>query len=378
MKILLLTTHLDIGGVAVYTVNLAGYLKRKGVDVSVASSGGQMEKDLAANGIRHIKIDIRTKSEFGPKAALAIPVLIREIKKNGFQLVHAQTRVAQIIACAASWLTKTPFVSTCHGFFRYKKVFRRLFPCWGAKIIAISNGVKEHLMDDFGIEESRVEMIYNGIEVEKYLSRRNDKDLDFMRKMGIDENAVIIGSVGRLSSVKGYKYLIDAFARVIEKYPQSCLLLVGEGKEEKTLRRQISESGLSGKVIMGVGELTLTGYLSLMDIFCLPSISEGLGLSLMEAMAGGKACIASDVPGLSELIIDGKDGFLVPPVDAVRLASGIMRFIEDPGMRESMGRKAREKAIAGFSLDKSVDKTIKVYREVVEGESSEDTLPVGV
>ncbi|MFH1836928.1 MAG: glycosyltransferase family 4 protein [Candidatus Omnitrophota bacterium] len=367
MKILLLTTHLNIGGISVYTVGAAKYLKKEGIEVIAASSGGELEDLLAESAVTHIKMGIKTKAEFGPALFKTIPALIRLIKKEKFDLIHAQTRVAQVAACMASKFTGVPFVSTCHGFFRYKKMSRQLFPCWGSKVIAISESVRKHLVEDFNLEETRVTMIHNGIELEKYQEAHDVKDNELKKKIGIGEKKRVIGAVGRLSGVKGFNYLVDAFEILSKKYTDIHLLIVGEGKEERSLAKRIKNAGLSDRVTIETNNIPLAGYLSLMDIFCLPSILEGLGLSLMEAMASGKACVASDIGGISELIIDGKDGILVPTRDPSSLAKGISRLLEDEVLRKTLGAKAREKAIENFSIVESTKKTIRVYEEVIRG-----------
>ncbi|RKY42211.1 MAG: hypothetical protein DRP85_03665 [Candidatus Makaraimicrobium thalassicum] len=372
MRILLLTTHLNIGGIGVYTANLARYLKKRGVDVTVASSGGDLEDTLAEGGVPHIKIDIRTKSEFGIKVWKALPVLAGVIRDGGFHILHAQTRVAQVLGYFAGRITRVPFVSTCHGFFKYRRLSRRFFPCWGEKVIAISKSVRKHLLEDFCLSSGRVVLIYNGIELERYIAGRVTRDHDLIRSMGLAGDTAIIGAVGRLSSVKGFKYLISAFKDVISRdrsVPAGGvrLLIVGEGPEKGILQEQIRKLGIADSVFLTPGSMPLEKYLSLLDIFCLPSVHEGLGLSLMEAMAAGRACIASDVGGLSELITSEENGILVPPKDPKALMAAILRLLKDDRFRRRLGDNARKKAADSFSINESVAQTLEVYREVAGG-----------
>lgn len=370
MKILLLTTHLNIGGVSVYTVNLAKHLKKEGIEISVASSGGELENVLFDNNIPHIKIEIKTKFEFSHKVLRSLPVLVKLIKHNDFQVIHAQTRVTQVLASIAANLTHISFMSTCHGFFEHKRLSRKLFPCWGDEVIAISDDVRRHLLEDFKLDPNHVKMIHNGIELEKYLSITNEKDRVLMDKIGMNSDVQIVGAVGRLSSVKGFKYLINAFRDVIRKHPDSHLLIVGEGKEKNALEKQVYDIGISDKVTITANEFPLVKYLAIMDIFCLPSILEGLGLSLMEAMASEKACIASNIGGISDLITDGEDGVLVPPKNSIILAENISRLLEDAELRKTLGVQARKKAGGNFSIIDSTKKTVEVYAEVIEGHGS--------
>ncbi len=365
MKILLLTTHLNIGGVGVYTVNLARHLKKEGLDVTVASGGGELERVLSEDGVPHVALDIRTKVEFGVKVWKAVPALVKLIASGPFQLLHAQTRVAQVLGCLAGKITGVPLVSTCHGFFKHRRLSRRIFPCWGERVIAISKSVRGHLLEDFSVPPGRVTMIYNGIELERYVFLGPGKDHGLMREIGLSTGATVAGAVGRLSSVKGFKYLISAFKDVVSRRPGIQLLLVGEGPEEDALHRQVRELGLENKVFFTPGGGGMEKYLSLLDIFCLPSLHEGLGLSLMEAMAAARACIASNVGGLSELITSGVDGILVPPKDAEALSAAISRLAEDTRLRQELAKNARKKAAMSFSIEESVARTIEVYEQVL-------------
>jgi glycosyltransferase involved in cell wall biosynthesis len=371
MKVLLLTSHIDVGGIGVYTVNLAKYLKKKGIDVAVVSGGGNLENILSKEGIRHIIMDIRTKSEFGLKVWKLVPSFVRFVKEEKFDVVHAQTRVTQVLACVTGCLTGVSFISTCHGFFKHARLGRKLFPCWGDKVIAISQKVQDHLLNDFNLPKEKTVQIYNGIETERFLNHKSGKNEKSVltRTLGLEDGALIVGTVGRFSSVKGHKYLIDAFKKVIRQYDGKCqLLLVGdEGSEKKKLQELANESGVSANVFFeSENRASLEEYLGLIDIFCLPSIQEGLGISLMEAMAAGCACVASDVGGVSELIEADINGLLVRSKNADALSDAIIRLAGDTDLRECLAMKAREKAQACFSIEDTAERTIRVYEDVMQ------------
>ncbi|MFQ5952244.1 MAG: glycosyltransferase family 4 protein [Candidatus Omnitrophota bacterium] len=367
MNVLLLTTHLNSGGIGTYTVNLAKYLKRAGVGVVVSSSGGDLEEVLKQNSIQHISLDVKTKFEFGFKMWKALPSLMRIVKDNKIDLVHAQTRVTQVLGQLVDLSAAVPFVTTCHGFFEYRRLGRRLFPCWGRKVIAISKSVQRHLVEDFHLAGDRVAQVYTGIEIDRYSNLdAGAKDAELGKRIGLSENALLVGTIARLSPVKGNKYLISAFERASARNTSMQLLIVGDGPEKDSLERQVRQAGISDKVFFTSGnDASLERYFSLMDIFCLASVKEGLGLSLIEAMAAGRACIASNIGGLTELIAQEKDGILVPSEDPEALSSAILRLTEDTGLRKKLGEAAREKALSGFSIESSAAKTIEVYKQVL-------------
>lgn len=371
MKVLLLTSHIDVGGIGIYTVNLAKYLKKKGIDITLVSAGGNLESILSNEGIRHITMGLKTKSEFGIKIFKSLPSFMRLVKGEKFDIIHAQTRVAQVLACVSGRLTGIPFVSTCHGFFRHTRLGRKLFPCWGDRVIAISRKVQEHLLNDFNLQNIKVSQVYNGIETGRFLNyeRGTGAGSALMRAIGLEEGVLTVGTVGRFSSVKGHSYLIRAFQEVIRRYDGKCqLFLVGdEGGQKGKLRQLTGELGLSECVFFENGRgAGLEEYLGIMDIFCLPSIQEGLGISLMEAMASGCACVASDVGGISELIDEDVNGFLVRPGDPGALREAIVRLACDADLRERLGARAREKAGAFFSMEDTVERTIAVYEDVLK------------
>ncbi|MGB2601062.1 MAG: glycosyltransferase family 4 protein [Candidatus Omnitrophota bacterium] len=368
MKILLLTTHLNTGGISTYTVNLARYLKGAGIEVTVASSGGNLTANLEKEDIPHVVLDIRTKSEFGIKVWKALPKLKRLVGDGNYDIIHAQTRVAQVLASLVKRSMGVPFISTCHGFFKSQRISRRLFPCWGDKVIAISKSVSAHLIEDLHVPKERVKMIYNGIELDRYQVPGASMEKNVLKEnIGLGEDAFTVGTVGRLSPVKGHAYLIDAFKEAIRKQPGMQLLIVGEGPDEEMLKEKVRKAEITDKVFFAPGnDVPLEEYFSIMDIFCLASTSEGLGFSLMEAMAAGRPCIASNVGGLAELIIHTEDGLLVPSRDVSALGDAIHKLFSDGSLRQQLSDKARKKALSSFSIKDSVKKTVEVYKEIVD------------
>ena len=158
MKILHVSTHMNIGGIGQYILSLCTAMKSKGIECVVASSGGNMEEELKKNGIEHRHIDIKTKFEFAPKVFFAVSGLADIIEKEKIDIIHAHTRVSQVASGLAARKTKAHYVSTCHGFFK-PRLSRRLFDTWGEKVVAISAPVKAHLEMDFRLDPARIELI---------------------------------------------------------------------------------------------------------------------------------------------------------------------------------------------------------------------------
>ncbi|PIU41770.1 MAG: hypothetical protein COS99_03670 [Candidatus Omnitrophica bacterium CG07_land_8_20_14_0_80_42_15] len=362
MKILLVTTHLEFGGITTYVVSLAKALTKRGHRVFVASSGGEFVEKLELASVPHIEIPIRTKFELSPKVFTSARMLHRFVTRRGVEIIHAQTRVAQVASAIISKYSQVPYISTCHGFFK-ARFGRRLFGCWGYKTIAISEAVSEHLVNDFKIKKSNIELIYNGIDLDRFKDYNDDEKESFRKNLGIKKGP-LVGIIARLSSVKGHKYLIEAMKYVIGQIPDAQLLIIGEGGIKADLVEMTNKFGISSNVYFFDSIVNTAEPLSVMDVFVLPSIHEGLGLSIMEALAMKKAVVASDVGGINTIVKNNVTGFLVPSRNANALAESIIKLLKDRSLRDKFGRDGRRLIEESFPLDLMAEKTEKVYKDV--------------
>lgn len=365
MKILHLTTHLNIGGIGRYVTTLAKVLRNRDHTVLVASSGGELEKVLSYEGIKHIYLDIRTKSELSPKIIKSFFALKTFLKKEKVDLIHAHTRVTQVVAALLSFYQNAPYVTTCHGFFK-KRLARMIFGCWGRKVVAISEAVKNQLIRDFKVAEERVVLIHTGIELDRFLQNISQEEkAKFKHKWNLNESPVV-GTIGRLSPVKGQDILLRAAKRLLRDFSDIKVLLVGNGPDESRLRELSTTLGLEKNVIFADSFEDTTEVLPAIDIFVLPSIEEGLGLSLIEAMAFGKLCIASRVGGIESLIEDGVTGMLFNTGDPDDLARAIKYMLSNRSKVEVFKDAARKKIINNFNIDKMASQIEKMYKEVLD------------
>lgn len=359
MNVLLITTHLNYGGITSYIKSLAGGLKTKGHNVFVASSGGDCLDFFNKLKIPHFYIPIRTKSEISLKIYISFFKLLPFLKEKKIQIIHSQTRVTQLLGWLLSKFTKIPYISTCHGFFK-PKFSRKLFGCWGRRVIAISESVKKHLLEDFDVKEDKIKLIYHGIDLNNSESINHRSQIK--EKLGLKRERTI-GIVARLSEVKGQRELIYAFKLVREEYPDVQLLIVGEGKIKPQLLDLVSELKIREDVLFLPPISDTSEILGAFDVFCSPSLKEGLGLSLMEAMGYGIPVIASKTGGITDLIEDGKTGLLVEIQDIKGLALAILRLLRDRRLAEDIRRNAKEFIRENFSSEKMVAQTIEVYKE---------------
>ncbi len=362
MNILFLSTHLNIGGISSYLLSLAKGLKKRGHNIYLASSPGELLDEFKCLGVNFIPIPIKTKSEANFFKILAsLFRLLPYIKDNHIDIVHSHTRVTQILGCIIKKQSGITHIATCHGFFK-NRLSRRLFPCWGDKVIAISEQVEEHLIRDFGLKKEKIKVVHNGIDINKFTVNSLQFRAEAKEKFGLKPGPVA-GIVARLSDVKGHVYLIQAMKEVLVRFPDAQLLIVGEGKMKNNLLKLTRQLNLENSTYFLSNVIDTREVLSAMDVFVMPSLKEGLGLGLMEAMAAGLAVAGSDVGGIKSLIQDGENGILVKPADKSDIAKAISELFSDSGKRESLGIKARDFIKNKFSLEKMVIQTEEVYRE---------------
>ncbi|MDP8217306.1 MAG: glycosyltransferase family 4 protein [Candidatus Theseobacter exili] len=364
MKVLLLASHFEIGGITSYVLSLAKGLIANGIEVGVASAPGRGIKQLG--DIPFFDIGPRTKCEIGPRSVRSALKVSRIVREHGFDILHAQTRVASFISFWVSKSTGTPFISTAHGHYN-SHLGRRLFPCWGKLVIAISQHVRQHLLYDFNLNEKYLRLIYNGTDLDRFPDKISAVEKKKIRiNFGLDPDLPTLGIVARLSPVKGHEYFFKALARIKDNYDFQ-VVIVGEGPEKNSLQDLVSYLKLDDNVkFFGSMENTIP-VLKAMDIFVLPSLQEGLSLSILEAQACGLPVVATNVGGISEIVENERTGILTQPRDDESLGEAIKRFLDDPDAARRMGWEGRVLVNKQFSLEEMVKKVISVYNEVLTG-----------
>lgn len=366
MKILHLTTHLNSGGITQYILSVGTAFHKKGHEIFVASSGGEMEEEYGEEGLHHQIFPIRTKSELSPKIYRALPALIRWIKQEKIDILHAHTRVTQVMAAWIRWLTKIPFVTTCHGFYK-PRLGRRLLPAWGERVVAISEPVGHHLRETFHVPAERIRIVYNGIDLPGFVDRFSKHEPGAVRtKYRIPPQAFVVGSTARLVPDKGHEYLIRAVKELEHTIQNLCLIIVGDGKYRKYLEALTENLNIKDRVTFTGNLKDVSEPLAAMDVFILPAIwREGFGLSIAEAMACQKPVIVTNIWALNTLIQNRVNGILVEPRNVQDLAEAIRHLVRDVSFREGIALAGQRTAECQFSLDRMVEELEDVYEELV-------------
>lgn len=367
MRILFFTTHLRAGGIPTYVMNLAKGLKRRGHQVVVASSGGDLVRMLEAQEIPHWEVPIQSKSEISPKILRTYLTLRKRRVEKEFDLIHAHTRVTQFIA---HWIWRTsglPYVTTWHGLYR-RRWGRRLFPCTGILTIAISENVTQDLQENFLIPPQRIRTVINAVDTEHFSPQRASGPPGRLREeLGFTHDDIILGSVSRLSYVKGISYVIHSLPRVLSVYPKARLLIVGDGPERFKLMEQARSLAVEDRIhfIGAVNDPFL--FYAMMNLFVFAAIwPEAFGLSLLEAMAMELPIVASRTGYVPNVIQDRQNGLLVPPQDSDGIAQAVLELLGNAPLALQLARAARETAVTQYSLEPFIDRIESVYRETLE------------
>lgn len=366
MNILYLANHCDVGGITSYLLTLSAGMVRRGHSVFFGCGGGKLLHRFIGLGVECVNLPVRTKQEFSPGVLLSALAVSALIEKERIDIVHAQTRATQVLSAFVSRKGAPAFVSTCHGFFK-PRLIRRMFPCWGKRVIAVSPEVKRHLVDDFRVSESQVRVIPNGIDLDWFSGYPESAMPAVRQKMGLKDGPVV-GIVARLSEVKGHRYLIDAMAEVRAAVPGAQLLIAGSGKIQRDLEKLAHERGIADRTVFIDDAWDSREVYGVIDVFVMPSLQEGLGLALMEAMASGKAVVGSGVGGIKTLIEHGRTGLLVEPRDSGGIARAVAGVLQDASLKTALGVNARAFIRAHFSQETMVRLTEEVYEECLRKE----------
>lgn len=266
----------------------------------------------------------------------------------------------------ARWIGNPLCLCVVHSFSDYRPRSRRRFirkhVSPRCHFIAVSNAVKEHLLSlDCGFTNDNTSNITNAIDVDKIgqlqLSREQARV-----ELGLERDALLVGTIGRLASVKGHIYLIEAFALLKDRYPSAQLAIIGEGRERMALEAAIERLDLNGRAHL-LGEVDgAVKYVKAFDIWTMPSLSEGLGLALLEGMSAALPCIASDVPAMRPLL-SGAGGLACQPGDVEELASALDSYLSlTPAQRENKGQQTYQYLCENHAIETYRTR----YRQLVE------------
>jgi glycosyltransferase involved in cell wall biosynthesis len=240
-----------------------------------------------------------------------------------------------------------------------RRLLRRLTLRNGSWFIAVSDAVRQEMARYYGFALDRIVTVRNGVDVDAFASGLTHKA---STNIG---GPVIIGTAGRLAPMKGFEHLIDAVSELRARDLDIQLRIAGTGSLLASLEARARDAGVSDRVRFCGHVSAMSEFYQQLDVFVLPSLSEGLPLTVLEAMASGLPVVATDVGGTAEALPDGVDGILVPPGDSVQLAEALSQLVASAEMREEMGRRAGQRAKSEFSRDRVAREVAAVYERML-------------
>lgn len=375
IRILHVITRLDRGGSAENTLLTVAHLDPARYEVALAygPSQGPMSPTLkiaCEAGVRMVEVPGLIRSPHPWHDLRALVQLWR--LSRGYDLVHTHTSKAGIIGRLAARLAGVRHVvHTPHGhvFYGYYSSFvtrffvqlERWAAHWCERIVALTDAdLADHL--DFAVApSSRFTVIHSGVDLRALDVCVRTPD-QVRHALQIPMNACLIGTLGRLTAIKGQDDLLAAVAALGDE--SVWLLLVGDGEEEPALRELANRLGIEARVVFSGWRSDTGDLLRAMDLFAFPSLNEGMGKALVEAMHVGCPVVATAVGGVPQLVTDGVDGLLVPARAPDKLAAALQRLREDPQLATTLAQAGRARA-SSFGVESMMEKIDAMYCELL-------------
>lgn len=364
-KILIVDLARYYGGADVRVLSLARAFEQANIPYSIASlEGSDLHRRLELEGLSMTSVPLSRGD------ARNVSFLRNVISKGGFTIVDAHNPQSQLWAHTASiGIDGIRRVSTMHSSYRfehgsslkghaYEQVIR-INAGLGCDFIAVSEAVDSYLIDTVGLDRKRVQLIPNGILIPDTIGNPTHELID---SLGWGQRTVVV-VVGRLEEVKGHTYLIEAMKQIAPEFPQLRCLFIGEGRSKESLQAQVIASGLADVVYFAGFRDDVEQILPACDIFCLPSLSEGLPYALLEASARKVPALVSKVGGMAKLLTHGENATFAEPADPKTLALGLRWLMENPDKAQQQAEAAYDLVQREYSFKTMLERTLALYKQ---------------
>jgi len=386
-KIVHIVTRLDRGGSAEntwltchelaekYEIILVHGLSRESRMTDWESQSVQGRIKMAEErGVKVIPLPSLVRSIDPVQDLRALFSLWRLLVREEPDVVHTHTSKAGILGRLAAKMAGAPcVVHTPHGHVFYghfgplaSKLFlviERLMATVTDRMIALTEVEKNDYIAFSVCNRQKLVTIHSGVDIAPYL--KADVQVQKKKALGLDPNALVVGTVGWLLPIKGPMVLLRAMKGLWQSHPQAVLVYVGKGDMEQELKEEASRMDGSDKVLFLGWRDDVPEIMQCLDVFVLPSLNEGMGRVLVEAMAAGKPVVASRVGGILDLVKDGLNGLLVEPGNPGALCDAIGKLLGDKSLRDEMGRRGRDRA-KDFTVEKMIEKIDGLYTSIFQ------------
>ncbi len=330
----------------------------RGHEVTLACrAGGELLARAVAAGVR--SRPARFQGDLGPFGVLGLVRILTESRPDVMQL-HDPHAVAVGLVARRLARSRALLVATRRVDFRLRSLPSRLKYRACHRVIAVSRAIADLLHAD-GVPDSRVRLVYEGVP-DREAAKGGEAEL---LALGVTGDRPVVGNVAALTGHKDHATLPEATVLLKARLPRVVVVIAGEGELRSSLEAQARRLGLRDSVVFMGFRTDLDRLIPTFAVFCLSSHMEGLGTSLLDAMAFGRPVVATAAGGIPEAVEDGKTGLLVPPRDPRALAEALLALLTDERRAQAMGAAGRHRFLERFSAAHMVDETLKIYAEAL-------------
>lgn len=341
---------------------LEGLDEKKYYPLVVCPNRGNLVNEIEKLGIETFIIKMESFRKLKVMSWVSsICELIRLINVRNINVIHSNGSRPTIYGGIAARITKTPLIWHVRIADTDKWV-DKVLARFATKILVVSKAVRLRFK---GIKE-KIAVVYNGIDLDKFNPLIDGTKI--RQEFSLSSSTPIVGIVGRLDNYKGHQYFIKAARKVVDTIPNARFMIVGDGENRKKLEYLKKKLGLDEHIIFTGNRDDIAEILAALDLFVLSSVSEGFGRSAVEAMACGKAVVASNVGGLSEVVENGITGKLIPSRNPDSLTMAILSLLKDKEKTRRMGCAGRQRAEKMFSLQKNISETLRIYEQIISNQ----------
>ncbi len=373
MRVVHIIKVIRIAGAEQHLITLLGGLRARDIDarmILLVEPQNPMEnyvEALNAQGVSVQPMVIRHHADvtLAPRLRQALEALAPDI-------VHTHLIHADLYGTIAAKWSGLPVISSRHNddAFRYRapvRLINRTLWRMTSAGIAISDAIKDFSIKIEGASPKQMHRIHYGLDTSIRALDRTAMKKKLIAELKLPSDSQFIGMVCRLIEQKGVRYGLEAFIQIAENFPMAHLLVAGEGLLQPELEARSKAVGFSNRIHFLGWRSDAAALMAALDILLAPSLWEGFGLVLLEAMAQQTPIVASKVSAIPEVVIDRETGLLVEPHDVNRLKDALSELLKDAALRQHMGLMGRDRLETAFNAARMVDETLEVYHTVTDG-----------
>ena len=383
-KVLHIITLFSVGGATENTIFTVDGLIKKDYYVDIITGPHISSEGSMYSICKKLNIPVFTfnslKRNISPFSdLLVIFKLYLFIKKNNYDIVHTHSSKAGVVGRIAAWLAKTPVIihhNHAKPYHRFQNLFIRTLykgiekfaSMFCDKIVSVTNTIVDEMVKDKIAPREKFVVIRSGFNIENFKNFNSSNNYKLKTKYGLTNDDIVIGKIARLSVIKGHIYLLKAFEKMCKQIPNAKLLFVGDGENKSELLKFIDKKRLNNKIIFTglIPTNDMPSVISLIDIVVHTALLEGLPRVFTQSLLMGKPVISFDLDGANEVIEDGKNGYLIEPINIEMLTERIIDLASNINKSKNFGSYGKNNIKDDFSIFAMVERNHKLYQELLK------------